>query len=296
MRVVTYNIQYSRGRDGVMDLARIADTIRDADIIGMQEVERFWQRSGMVDQPAELMKLLPRHHAVFGSYFDMDASVVADDGTVSNRRRQFGNMLFSRWPIVWTRQHPLPKTHYDDEFNMHQGALEAVIQPEGRPPIRIILLHLAYISMEKGDGERMAQINLVLDILNRREAEGAAWSGPASLGEDDWSEGEAAPANPESVLLLGDFNMVPGSAPYVQMITASAGPHKLVDSWKAVGKRARDGFTYPLDEARYGRPGIKLDYIFASEDVAAEISDAWIDNEADGSDHLPYWIEIPNKN
>lgn len=296
MRVVTYNIQYSRGRDGVMDLARIADAIREADIIGMQEVERFWQRSGMVDQPAELMKLLPRHHAVFGSYFDMDASVVADDGTVRNRRRQFGNMLFSRWPIVWTRQHPLPKTHYDDEFNMHQGALEAVIQPEGRPPIRIILLHLAYISMEKGDGERIAQINHVLDVLNRREAEGAAWSGPASLGDDDWSEGEAAPANPESVLLLGDFNMVPGSAPYVQMITASAGSHKLVDSWKAVGKRARDGFTYPLDEARYGRPGIKLDYIFATEDVAAEISDAWIDNEADGSDHQPYWIEIHTKN
>lgn len=292
MRIVTYNIQYARGRDGVCDLSRIADTVRDADIIGLQEVERFWERSGMVDQPAELMSLLPKHHAVFGCYFDMDASCVADDGTVRNRRRQFGNMLLSRWPIHWTRQHPLPKTHYDDEFNMHQGALEAVIAPPGCAPLRLVVLHLAYISMEKGDAERIAQIDHVLDILNRRETEGAAWSGPGGIGDDDWSEGLPPPHNPQSALLLGDFNMVPGSAPYVKMITSHAGGLALVDSWKAVGNRARDGFTYPLDEARYGWPGIKLDYIFATGDVASRIGNAWIDNEADGSDHQPYWIEI----
>ncbi|MGD1933615.1 MAG: endonuclease/exonuclease/phosphatase family protein, partial [Candidatus Phaeomarinobacter sp.] len=186
--------------------------------------------------------------------------------------------------------------HYDDEFNMHQGALEAVIAPPGRAPVRIIVLHLAYISMEKGDAERLAQLDHVLGILDRRTGEGAAWSGPNGIGEDDWSEGQASPDNPESAVLLGDFNMVPGSAPYVKMITSQAGGLALVDSWKALGNRARDGFTYPLDEERYGRPGIKLDYIFVTENLARDISSAWIDNEADGSDHQPYWIEIGNEN
>jgi len=175
---------------------------------------------------------------------------------------------------------------------MHQGALEAVIVPEDGPPLRIVVLHLAYISMEKGDAERLAQIEHVLGVLNRTDQEGAAWSGPGGIGDDDWSEGGAPPDNPASTVILGDFNMVPGSKPYVKMITSQVGGHTLTDSWKAMGYRARDGFTYPLDEARYGRPGIKLDYIFLTGDLAPQVSNAWIDNEADGSDHQPYWVDL----
>ena len=57
MRVVTYNIRFGWGLDGEVDLARIAESLRGADIIALQEVERFWRRSGMTDQPAELAKL-----------------------------------------------------------------------------------------------------------------------------------------------------------------------------------------------------------------------------------------------
>ena len=47
MRLVSYNIQYGRGRDGVFDLKRIATAIAGADVIALQEVERYWLRSGM---------------------------------------------------------------------------------------------------------------------------------------------------------------------------------------------------------------------------------------------------------
>jgi len=36
MRVVSYNIQYSLGRDGVYDLTRPIDAVRDADVICLQ--------------------------------------------------------------------------------------------------------------------------------------------------------------------------------------------------------------------------------------------------------------------
>ncbi len=36
MNLVTYNTQYSLGKDGRLDLARIADAVRGADIIALQ--------------------------------------------------------------------------------------------------------------------------------------------------------------------------------------------------------------------------------------------------------------------
>ena len=54
MKLISYNIQYGKGKDGRYDLARIAGEIEHGDVIALQEVERFWQRSGERDEPAEL--------------------------------------------------------------------------------------------------------------------------------------------------------------------------------------------------------------------------------------------------
>ena len=51
MKLVSYNIQYGFGSDGRYDLARAARVVADADIIALQEVERFWQRTNEDDQP-----------------------------------------------------------------------------------------------------------------------------------------------------------------------------------------------------------------------------------------------------
>ncbi|MEM7223258.1 MAG: hypothetical protein AAF495_09785 [Pseudomonadota bacterium] len=74
MKLVTYNIQYSCGRDGVYSLERIAESVRGADLIALQEVERNWIRSGMADQPAELGRLLPEYHWIYAAPYDLDAS------------------------------------------------------------------------------------------------------------------------------------------------------------------------------------------------------------------------------
>ena len=54
MRLVTYNIRHSLGQDGRYDLARVVRAVEGADVIALQEVERFWPRRGMADQPAEI--------------------------------------------------------------------------------------------------------------------------------------------------------------------------------------------------------------------------------------------------
>ena len=65
MKIVTYNIQFGRGRDGKVDLGRIIDAVRGADVIALQEVDRFWARSHMMDQVEVLVDPVPfdRLHA-----------------------------------------------------------------------------------------------------------------------------------------------------------------------------------------------------------------------------------------
>jgi len=53
-RLASYSIQYGLGKDRRCDVERIAREIADAHVIALQEVERFWWRPGMVDQPREL--------------------------------------------------------------------------------------------------------------------------------------------------------------------------------------------------------------------------------------------------
>ncbi len=60
MKLVTYNIQYSRGKDGRLDLARIAEAVRGADLVALQEVDRHMPRAEEIDQPARLAELQAR--------------------------------------------------------------------------------------------------------------------------------------------------------------------------------------------------------------------------------------------
>jgi endonuclease/exonuclease/phosphatase family metal-dependent hydrolase len=40
MKVVSYNIQYCKGRDDKIDPQRVVDSVREADIIAFQEVDK----------------------------------------------------------------------------------------------------------------------------------------------------------------------------------------------------------------------------------------------------------------
>ncbi|MFM8768100.1 MAG: endonuclease/exonuclease/phosphatase family protein, partial [Rubrivivax sp.] len=129
MKLVSYNIQYGKGKDGRFDLGRIAAALQGADVIALQEVERHWPRSGDQDQPAELALLLGgTYHWVYGPGFDVDAN----GGTAGARRRQFGNMVLSRWPILSSRHHLLPKMGLTRQFSLQRSVIEAVIAPPSR--------------------------------------------------------------------------------------------------------------------------------------------------------------------
>ena len=60
MRVATFNLHHCAGRDGVLDLDRTVSAIRatSADLLALQELDRFMDRSARLDQPLELARAL----------------------------------------------------------------------------------------------------------------------------------------------------------------------------------------------------------------------------------------------
>ena len=206
MKFVSYNVQYGIGLDDRFDLPRIVSSIHGADIIALQEVTRNFHRNGHVDMVAELQVLLANHYSVFGAACDLDAGSAIEQGRVVNRRFQFGNMIFSRWPILSTRTILLPRTRTLDKLNLQRGATEAVIAtPKG--PIRVYSVHLDHVHRD----ERIAQIRYLKDRARLYPVEGGAISG---AHEFDLAE----PPVPEDYVLMGDFNMVPESPEYCEMV------------------------------------------------------------------------------
>lgn len=284
MKLLSFNIQYGFGADGVYDLTRAAQVIAGADIACLQEVDRHWSRTGFDDQPALLERLLPDRYTVFGPGFDMDAATLAA-GRVMNRRRQFGPMILSRWPIVWSRLHLLPLWPMLDPINTQTCALEACIAaPSG--PLRVLSVHLAHV----GVGERLAQIAALKAAL----VPVGPWSGTDDEPARNWTEGAGEPPCPAEMLWLGDFNMEPGSAEY-HAITGQTPYHPgaryrggLVDAVAALGVRLHSHDKVIAGERRLRQ----LDHIFVDAAFVPRLRRAWVDGDCRASDHMPLWAEI----
>lgn len=287
MKIVTYNIQYGLGEDGRYDLARIAQEVAEADVIALQEVERFWQRSGMVDQPAELARLLGPYYWVYGANLDVDASYHNRTGELVNRRRQFGTMILSRRPILSSRNFPLPKRALINQHSIQQGLLEAVIAPQDGAAVRVYSVHLSHLSPET----RLPQIDAILDILQRAPAEGGAWCGNHPNPASGWTEGGPLPM-PREIVLSGDLNFEPETVEYDRFLGPNAAhhgrlynPEGLVDAWDMAGNGRTDASSHPNHEAR-------IDHIFVSGSLAPKVRRCWIDEAANGSDHRPLWMDL----
>lgn len=284
MRLLSFNIQYGFGADGVYDLTRAAQVIAGADIACLQEVDRHWSRTGFDDQPALLQGLLPDRYAVFGPGFDMDASGVERDRVV-NRRRQFGPMVISRWPILWSRLHLLPLWPMIDPINTQTCALETCIAAPGGP-LRVVSVHLAHV----GVGERLAQISHLKQVLGA----GGPWSGVDDEPLRNWTEGQVPPPCPAEMLWLGDFNLEPGSAEH-RAIVGEVPYHPgaryqdaMVDAVAALGVRVHSHEKVIAGEVRLRQ----LDHAFVDANYVPQLRRAWVDAGCVASDHLPLWLEI----
>ena len=118
VRLLTFNIRHGVGEDGRHDLARLAQLLAatDADVMCLQEVDRHYgPRSEGVDQALLLSRALDMQLA-WGPAIDQPGRP---------ERKQYGNALLSRLPILVSDVHPLPG---DGE---PRSALRTLIQIDG---------------------------------------------------------------------------------------------------------------------------------------------------------------------
>lgn len=239
LRLVTYNIRWGLGADGVHDLDRTAAVLRllDADIVLLNETDVNWRRSGNVDQPAYLAEAAGYPYMYF-------APALRTRASGGRGASLYGNTLLSRHPIAHAETVPLPV-------------------PLGREP------RAALVAQVVAGGKRLTVVGTHLGLSQReRTAQTARLA-------------EIVTGRPGPVVLMGDFNALPGSPEMAQLL---AGPAGLVDAHEFAGRWA--GLTFPA-----GAPSARIDYVLVSADLADRIVAAQA-HAADASDHLPIVVEL----
>jgi endonuclease/exonuclease/phosphatase family metal-dependent hydrolase len=281
MELITWNIQWGRGVDGVVDPRRILRVCRelgDADVLCFQEVGRgFVGLGGSAgrDAFAELAAALPGWTAVEGIAVD----TLGPGGT----RRQFGNLILSRRPVLEVFRHLLPWPPDPAVPTMPRMALEVVV-PGTRGPLRVTTCHLEYYSAR----QRAAQV----ERLRELQAEAAGHAGDGAFPEKAGGPFETRP-RPRSGVLAGDFNFPPEDPVHARMQAPLAHGPAYRDAW-----RIRHGDApQPPTVGRYDKvqwPGepFACDFIFVTEDLASRVEDVVVDGATQASDHQPMLLRL----
>ncbi|TPL47423.1 endonuclease/exonuclease/phosphatase family protein [Mesorhizobium sp. B2-4-6] len=286
MKVVTYNIQFGIGLDGKYDLGRIADAVRGADVIALQEVTRNNPRNGGRDMVAEIGEALPDYFAAYGSNFEVNIGSRLENGRAVSTSFQLGNMVLSKTPIHLSRNLLLPRSRSLETMNFQRGALEALIET----PLGFIRFYSTHLD-HRSPVERQGQIRFLRQRLLNYTLEGGGLSGIPEIGLPDLPY-------PEAFIVMGDFNMLTGSPEYVEL--AGRPDHEFgmpLTADLAVDVAQRLAVADLVTWVDPDRPGDKsrhkcIDYVFTSASLAKSLQRLWSDREAVGSDHLPLWAEL----
>jgi endonuclease/exonuclease/phosphatase family metal-dependent hydrolase len=147
LRILAYNIHHGAGNDEKLDLERIASLIRSLDphLVALQEVDNRTERTGSVDQAAELGRLTGLDWA-FGPFMDYQGG-------------EYGMAVLSALPIERSTNHRLP-----------EGP-----EPRSSLAVRVSLpgdageMVFASIHFYRTAEERMAQARRLLEILEPEE-------------------------------------------------------------------------------------------------------------------------------
>jgi endonuclease/exonuclease/phosphatase family metal-dependent hydrolase len=242
MRVMTYNIHDGIGLDGRFDLERIAAVINEsnADLVGLQEVPRYLRGAAAVDSVRRLCELTERYGAFGASYLVVGMPPVSTPSG-GEEWPGFGNALLSRYPIRWTEVHPLPYFEYAGRYWERRSVLEAeVCAPDG--DLAVFVTHFGLDSRERLEQARA--------IVRR------------------------AVSVPNPLVVMGDFNALPGSEPV----------HELARTLVEVRP-----ISPPLASFPAGAPDRQLDYIWIRGlNVVTGLSVL----ASDASDHLAVFSDL----
>ena len=278
LRLLSWNIQWGRGMDGCVDLARSASVVAALapDVVCLQEVAVHQpDLPGGVDedQPEHLRRLLPGYETVFGAGSDLP------DGR--GGRRQFGQMILSRHPLLQVFRHLLPWPADPAVPSMPRMALEAVVAaPQG--PLRVLTTHLEYYSSR----QRLAQV----DALRQLYAEGHGHGVSPRSGAEPDPPFAVLPRGTQTVL-CGDFNFVADAPEYGRLQAPMAqGVPRLVDAWTLCHTGHAHAPTAGLYGPGFAAEPLCCDFCFVSDNLP--VAGVEVIDHTDASDHQPLLLRL----
>ncbi len=279
MKLISWNIQRGRGLHATCSIARVVADLRhmaDFDVLCLQEVS-----SGYTDLPGsdggnQFMQLARLLHG-----YTPLAGVATDTMGEGDARLLFGNMIFSRFPVVQVLRHALPWPADAAVMSMQRGAIEAsLLTPEGL--LRVSTAHLEYFSPI----QRAAQVERLRD-LHRDASLHAAAARPGDVDNGPF----CAVARAMPALLTGDFNFLPDSDEHRRLQAPfEDGVAPLRDAWRL---RHR-GLPHAPTVCVHQNDAIActFDFIFSSADLAPRVREVCVMPGNFGPDHQPMLIEL----
>ena len=278
--IVSWNIQWGKGCDGRVDLERIAHVVRamgEADVICCQEVSRFDPAidGDGADQATMLEALFPGYRAYFGAALDRA-------GGRLGRRRQFGNLVLARLPVLHAFRHHLPQPAAGGTKHMPRQATEVVVETKAGP-LRVITTHLEYYVA----AHRAAQIER-LRVLHAETSANATM--PPNPGKSPY---DPAP-RPASLVLCGDFNILPDDEQYRALFQPFAdGTPPFQDAWcLRHGTQQHPPTCGLFDRFQWTEGGHCRDYFAVTPDVAKRLVSVEADLKTGASDHQPIRLAL----
>lgn len=312
MKIVTYNVQWFKGLDNVVDIARVINVARemaDFDALCLQEVAvNYTALTGTLqpDQPAIVKQLLPGFEIFFSPAIDE----LSPCGTM---RQQFGNLIATRLPVRQVQHTPLPYPNppmAQPTPSMQRIALTCTVQaPWG--PVRLITSHLEYYNQVM----RHAQTRALRDL----HVQGCALAAQPSKTE------QGTPYQPKPLttdtIICGDFNFEPDSEEYATMTQAGDGitgaqasaaaqggvvhtgaaqtgtaqtqtTGKLLNSFDLLHPGAAYPSTFRLFDRTYGPEPVGCDFFFVSDSLALRVKGFAVNQTTQASDHQPVLLEL----
>jgi endonuclease/exonuclease/phosphatase family metal-dependent hydrolase len=281
MNLITWNVQWFCGLDGVVSVERVVDEARamaDFDVLCLQEVAvNYPQLAGNAgfDQVACLRELLPGYQVLFGS-------AVNEQGR-QGQSQHFGNLIATRLPLAQVQHYPLPYPADGGVRSMpRMCSVATVLSPIG--PLRIMTTHLEFYSTP----QRLAQTQALVNLHTQACAHAAQPPLADESGEPFQSKVHTA-----SAILCGDFNFEKGSEEYARVqSTPEPDASRLVDAWPAIHSGTPQDPTFRVFDRRYGPEPICCDFVFVSENLKLRVRSVHVNTQTQASDHQPVLLTM----
>lgn len=289
MQILTWNVQWCCGMDGVVDPARIVRHALEMgaergglDVLCLQEVAVNYPRlrGAPGDQLAQLQALLP------GWQLFMGAAV--DEFTAQGRQR-FGNLIATRLPVLQVQHYPLPYPADAGVRSMPRICSVVKLADPKLGAVQVMTTHLEYFSKR----QRMAQAQALRDLLQQALAVAHATPAPA----DDGSPFQTK-QHTQHAVLCGDFNLEPHEPEYAALsapfnLDQPAGATgQWHNSWDVLHPGQPQPATFRLVDRTYGPEPGACDFVWVSDSLCSHVTDWQTDSATQFSDHQPVLLRL----